>query len=564
MKKYFTLYFVLVTLSLTSQTPSFVWAKQFGGPTNENEHARTMITDNAGNIYIAGSFAGTTDFDPGVGTFNLSTAGGGDIFVCKLAASGSLIWAKRLGGSGEDEPKALALDASGNLCIAGFFNSIDADFDPDAGTFTLAGTGFYSDSFVCKLDSDGNFVWAKQIAGPNNEYAMDMVTDATGNMYVTGLFLGPTDFDPGASSVNLTADGYDAFILKLGPAGNFIWVKQIGGVNNEEGECIAVDAAGNIYTTGQFGSPDTDLDPGPGTHTVSALGILDVYITKLDAAGNFVWGKQIGSSGFDESVDLKIDPSGNLCLAGNFENTIDLDPGASVLNFTSAGLDDFFISKLNPSGTLSWARAFGGTGNDHIHSLYTDVSGDMYTSGTFQSTAMDMDPGAATYNLSASTGVAFISKLDGDGNFSWAGSFGGNEAGGHEIAVDGTGNIYTTGYFNDGPADFDPGTGTIMLTASHDDVFILKLSSSLTDISEYSKTDNGFNILPNPTTGIFSVIQNAATDQIEVYDTVGKVIYSVSGKESKIIIDLSDNPDGMYFVKVTSEKGTVTKRIIKY
>jgi len=556
MKKLFTLFLGLLAFSLFSQTPNFAWAKQFGGPNNEKPAA--MVTDASGNVYITGDFTGTTDFDPGPGTFNMSTVGNDDIFVCKLDASGNLVWAKRMGGTNDDVPKSIALDASGNVYTTGLFYSIDGDFDPGPGTFTLSGSnGFYSDAFISKLDALGNFVWAGQFSGTNTEYANDITIDASGNIFLTGAFSGTVDFDPGVSTSTLTASASAAFITKLSASGNFIWAKQFD-TNSGRGNCITTDASGNIYSAGHFVST-TDFDPGVGSYNLSCLGITDIYISKLDAAGNFVWAKQMGGSGYDDAVDIKIDPSGNVGLVGNFEGTADLDPGAATLNFTSAGSDDFFISKLNSAGNLMWAHVFGGPSSDKGASLAISAGGDFYTTGNFQSSAIDMDPGAGTFNLS--TGGTFISRLDASGNFGWAGAVGGA---GNAITLDASGNIYVSGYFSGGVADFDPGTGTANLTATADDAFILKLTSSLSAISESHSNDNSVQLYPNPTSGSFNVLQNATdANHIEIYNSIGSLIYSAEVKESNISIDLTGNSTGIYFVKVTTEQGSVTKKLLK-
>jgi len=137
------------------------------------------------------------------------------------------------------------------------------------------------------------------------------------------------------------------------------WAKSMGGTNLEESVSIAVDDSGNIYTTGYF-QGTTDFDPGLGTFNLTSAGVQDIFISKLDASGNFVWAKSIGEISTDIGYSIAIDVSGNVYTAGYFYGTADFDPGAGTFNLTSAGGQDIFISKLDASGNFVWAKSMGG------------------------------------------------------------------------------------------------------------------------------------------------------------------------------------------------------------
>ncbi len=148
-----------------------------------------------------------------------------------------------------------------------------------------------------------NFVWAKSFSGNGNEYGFSICSDASGNVYTTGHFDGTVDFDPGPGVVNLTSTGAaDVFITKLNSAGNLVWVKSFGGVpaNNDVGSSITTDASGNVYTTGYFYGT-VDFDPGASTFTLTSVAY-DIFISKLDASGNFIWAKQMGGSDAESSL----------------------------------------------------------------------------------------------------------------------------------------------------------------------------------------------------------------------------------------------------------------------
>lgn len=304
----------------------------------------------------------TADFDPSAGIFNLINAGGSDIFVSKLDSNGNFVWAKNLGGTDYEDGYGIAVDSIDNVYTTGHFGypGGTADFDPGAGTFNLTSAGNF-DIFVSKLDSNGNFVWAKRMGGVDFEAGRGVAIDTSGNIYTTGHFHGTVDFDPNASIFNLTSAGdNDIFVSKLNSNGNFVWAKNMEGMSNDIGTSIATDSSNNVYTTGSF-EGTLDFDPGAGTSNLSSVGNPDIFVSKLDSNGNFVWAKSMGGASYDVGSSIIVDSSDNIYTTGQFENTADFDPNMGTFNLTSAGNFDIFISKLGndivptptttPSGT---------------------------------------------------------------------------------------------------------------------------------------------------------------------------------------------------------------------
>jgi hypothetical protein len=181
---------------------------------NSAESGRGIAVDSGGNVYTTGDFQVTVDFDPGVGTFELTPAGQTDIFVSKLDGNGDFVWAKSMGGTGTDFGLSIALDSIGNVYTTGFFGGT-VDFDPGAGTTDLTSAGL-DDIFVSKLDSNGDFVWAKSTGGGLRDQGIGIVIDPGDNIYTTGSFQDTVDFDPGTGTADLTSSGLsDIFISKL-------------------------------------------------------------------------------------------------------------------------------------------------------------------------------------------------------------------------------------------------------------------------------------------------------------------------------------------------------------
>jgi hypothetical protein len=530
----------------------FEWAKSMGGADLQEGHA--IAVDDDKNVYTAGYFRGTTDFDPGAGIFNLTSAGNNDVFISKLDASGNFVWAKQLGGTGFDECYSIQIDPNGNIYTIGRFEGT-ADFDPGVGVFNLTSAGSF-DVFISKLDASGNFVWAKQFAGSSAAEGFRISIDAIGSVYATGRFQGTVDFDPGPGVTNLSSAGvFDAFITKLDSFGDFIWAKRLGGVNSEEGYSIALDNSGNIFTTGVF-EGTVDFDPGAAVFNLSSVGSSDIFILKLDSFGDFVWAKTMGGSGTDIARSIAIDNNGNVLTTGSFTNTADFDPGPGVSNLSSSGSFDVFISKLDAFGNFVWANKIGGTAAVQGFSIAADPSGNVYTTGDFSGSVVGGSFGYSSIGMSD----IFISRLDAAGNFDWLQRIGGGSIDkGYAIAVDEDLSVYTTGYFRLG-ADFNPGSGTFNLSsAGAEDIFVHKMSQCINTAStdnqtacyEYTWPLNGSTYYASTTTPTVTLVNAAGCDSIV---TLNLTIFSPpeptgaasqSFCNSATVADLSANGTGI-------------------
>ncbi|MEW6469733.1 MAG: SBBP repeat-containing protein [Bacteroidota bacterium] len=556
MKKYMFFCLILMTTGIVN-SQILNWVKQSIGTSDERSYS--IARDASGNVYTIGYYSGSVDFDPGPAIYNLTCAGSQpNTFISKLDASGNFVWAKSLGGISDCYGQCVVTDASGNVYCCGYFQ-LTADFDPGPGTFNLTPVGNY-DAFICKLDASGNFLWAIQLGGTGLDVAWTLVPDVQGNTYCTGYFNGTVDFDPGSGTYNLTsAGGTDAYIVKLDASGNFVWAAQQGGSSTDGGRYLKLDATGNIYITGYF-SANADLDPGTGTFNVTSVGMEDIFVCRLNTSGGLVWAKQFGGPSTDYGRSIVLDASGNIYTTGSFQGTTDFDTGPGTFNLTSNGMEDIFIHKLNSSGNFIWAQQFGGASFDFGWSIAVDNSGSVYTAGSFRNT-VDFDPGTGVFNLT-SFGLddVFINKLTSSGNFVWTAQMGGD---GWDICrsltVDVSGSIYSTGYFKD-TADYDPGVNTTILisTAGNDDVFIHKMTQSMVSALENS-TLADIRIYPNPSYGKFLI---EAKGELVICNIIGKVIFSQELTDEKTEIDLSQHPPGVYCVKIITEKGVYSQKIL--
>lgn len=474
--KIFFLFPLIGLTSVQSQTV-FNWVKRLGGGYNFDRYE--SVVDNQGNIYSVGSFRFTADFDPGPGTFNLTSAGGEDAFVTKLDSNGNFIWAKRIGGSNisySEGAFSVALDQDYNLYLTGQFGGT-TDFDPSPAVFSVTSLA-YVDCYILKLDSAGNFKWVKIIGSSDNELAKKILVDSNYDLYITGEFRFPTDFNPGPAVYTMNGNGQmDIFLLKLDSAGNFIWVKKFGGTDWDLARSIELDSYSNVFITGQFVGP-ADLDPGPTVFLVNSVaGSGDIFLVKLNPAGIFQWGKTIGGKLTDVGYSIAAENiTGNIYLAGEFVDTADFDPGVGMVNMYSQGGGDIFVLKLDSSGNYLWAKTTGGLWADRAYSIDLDGLGRVYVSGIF-SVATDLNPAPETYPLS-SVGYydGFILELDSSGNLDWVKHFGSIAFEyPYSILLGPNGNVYCTGIFQN-TVDFDPGVGVHNLfTGTQEYVFVLKL-----------------------------------------------------------------------------------------
>lgn len=471
--------FLISTSPAGAQDPSFTWVGAIGG--THGAVARSVAPGPNGNIYLLGSFEWTADMDPGDGTYELTSTNffDKDIFVVALDGAGRFLWARRMGGPGDDAPGGITVDHDGNVYTVGSFQGI-ADFDPGDGTYELTGDGG-SDVFVSKLDSAGNFVWAKRLGGALNDTAWAVASDGGDHIVVVGGFTNTADFDPGDGVFDLTSasNDPDGFIAKVGGDGHLEWAKRIGGPNIDYAVAAAIGSDGSVTTVGFF-SDTIDADPGPGTLDLTAAGWMDVFVCRLDGAGNLVWARGFGGDDADIPTGVALDETGAVYIAGRFGGTVDFDPGPGASNLTSVGLDDVFVSKLDTSGSFVWARGMGGVSTDLPWGIAVDRAHHVYTTGAFSGSA-DFDPGAAAFPLTATSSESdgFVSKLDAAGRFLWAKQLGGGDFDeGVSMALDGNGDLIIAGLFQE-TVDFDPGSGTVERTASTDftpDAFVLKWS----------------------------------------------------------------------------------------
>jgi hypothetical protein len=338
-----------------------IWAKnEIGTPVWQG------LAISGENLYRTGGFSGNVT----IGTSNLTSLGGTDIFTAQYDIDGNVLWAKCGSGTGPDDSGiGIATDGNGNAYITGWFNGPAIQF----GNFTLTNKGYsqtngYHDIFIAKYDANGNLLWAASGGGSNNEVCWSIATDEIGNTYVTGNSLSTsiTFFSATSSGTIITltnpAGGYALyFAVKYDPNGNLLWAKNANGSAN--GDAVAT-FGNNVYVTGTFNSSAIfRSDRGkPGTSQA-----VDIFLVKYDASGHVIWTKGAGGSpGKDIPQAATTDGNGNVFITGYFHSPT-VTFGATTLTLGNTSDNDMFIAKYDPNGNVLWAKSAGATPTCHMN-----------------------------------------------------------------------------------------------------------------------------------------------------------------------------------------------------
>jgi len=243
-----------------------------------------------------------------------------------------------------------------------------------------------------------NWQWARGSTGGGNQEGYDVAADDFGNVFVTGYYGNAPTITFGTTTLT-NAGTFDIFLAKYDGAGNLVWAKSAGGPDGEVGYSVATDASGNVFLTGFFKSPTITFGSITLTNA-NPLGGEDVYLVKYDAAGNVLWAKSAGGTGWELAYGATTDAAGNVFITGNF--------GSSTITFgtttlTNTGGYDFFLVKYDASGNVIWAKSAGGTGGDYGYNVATDASGNIFATGNFTSPTLTF----GTTTLTNAGGVKF-------------------------------------------------------------------------------------------------------------------------------------------------------------
>lgn len=528
---------LLGSLILSAQAQSWTWAVS---PGTGKSYATT--TDALGNVYLTGYFRDTATF----GTTTLISTGQGDMFVAKLSANGSYLWAMQGGSSGVVRSNDVAVDSSGNVYVSGAFLDT-ATF----GNTTLTSAGDY-DVFVAKLTSSGAYQWAVRAGGSSGDGASNIAVDGSGNVVATGAFSDTATF---GNNTYTSTGMFDLFIARLSPTGSWQWVETIQNASTSASAGIsdaALDGAGNVYVAGPFRGTCTI-----GGNTLTSLGYDDIFAAKLTSAGTWDWATRAGGNSSDVAAGLAIDDTGNLYVTGSFASTISFGSHS----ITSAGFRDAYLARLTPTGVWQWATSVGcRREDDYGFDVATDSAGNVYLAGGFNDTIR------IGSNLLVNPGPykdVFVSKLTPAGVWQWAVSAGGDGYDyGSALTVSPDGAVFSAGSFDGQAIAFGPTTlaSTSNSLFGNSGIFLARLDQFAVGLPE-AEAASSFTLSPNPAhhTARLTGLPPGITP-VQVVDVLGRVVRTTprAPHTADLTLDLAGLPPGLYTVRA----GRAARRLV--
>lgn len=458
--------------------PTLAYSTLLGG--SSDDYGSSIATDAAGDVYLTG-MTYSADFPGASGTRQTTLRGTTDAFIVKLNAAGTaLVYSAFLGGSGGDLGSGIAIDAVGNAYIAGETDSTDFPVTPGAYQTTFGG---YSDAFVAKLNATGSsLIYSTYLGGSAAEDGPAIAIDGSGNACLAGG-TASSDFPttPGAFQ-NVSGGNGDAFVTKLNAAGSaLLYSTYLGGNDYDSADSIAIDTVGNAYVTGITRSVHFPTTPGAFQINLAGTGA-DAFVTKLSTVGFPVYSTYLGGGQDDLGAGIAVDAFGNAYLTGQ-TSSIDFPTTAGAFQSLRRGPDNAFVAKLNSTGSaLAYSTYLGGSGtNEGGLGIAIDVLGNAYITGRTGSTDFPVTPGAVQSAFGGDYEDGFVSKLDATGSaLLYSTYLGGNGMDrGNSITVDGSGNVYVSGYT--ASSNFPTTQGAFQTTSAGGNykAFIAKLSSGV-------------------------------------------------------------------------------------
>jgi len=520
--KFLLFYFFLFASIVYSQTPTFSWVNQTNAAAEGNVTVSDSENDIFGNLIVTGSFFNTATF----GSASYSATSGPHSYIAKLDHVGNFIWTKSISSSGRIFSYSVTTDAQGSIYLVGNFNGT-ATF----GTTALIsgdnhGSGSVTTSFICKLNAQGDFLWARKI---EKSGSLRVGVDAEGNLLFFTRFSGYLTVDQVAVTGN-----NDFLILKLNSNdGSAIFGKVI--TDTGDGSffrpSLTTDSSNNIYLACSFTNSAII-----GETTITGNSTASILIAKLDNNGNLVWAKAVGGNADDYGQEIMLDSEKNVYISGNyFSNSLDFE-GHTIYN--NGGLESY-LTKMDNAGNFLWAKSYGSNSDDLFYHSVVDADGNTFL----------------TYGSSVSAYTANLSKIANNGATVWNKVI--PNAGVKSLSLDSSQNLYCAGIFKN-TINVD---GFLLQSISANDVFFGKLDTYLyTDEID----DQSFSIGPIPVNNdILISAKKEENFSVSIFDLNGRKILTRNNLEKNARIDLSRLTPGTYILTISTQYKTVNKKIIK-
>ncbi|MCW3104122.1 MAG: hypothetical protein JWO09_2562 [Bacteroidetes bacterium] len=563
-----------VDLFLTKYDNNGLWQWSFpigsAGTTGNTEEGYSVYIDGQENVYLTGTFQGTSDFDPGPGVMNLTAHGPGDAFFAKYNSNGELIWAKGFGSTSADTyPVSIVLDKNSNVLLSGVF-SATMDFDPNAGVYNVSpaaasGSTQLNSGYVAKYDNAGNFISAYALASCDNGAGDGpaLTVDRSNNIIVSGTFDGTSDFDVLAGTYNVSSSATgasDVYVAKYSPTMALLWIRKFGDSGGDQAFSLTSDADNNIYLMGQANG-NVDFSGGAGTAVYFNPA---TFIVRYDSAGIFQLKYPLTATGVTTVVHcLELDAAKNLYAAGSY--FFNLNCGAGSI--ASLGQHDGFVVKYDRTGALQWNFSIASADDDEVTGVTADREGNVFVAGIFANT-VDFDPTASAYPMTSPSGSrSFIAKYGQDcGAISTSFS----NSGGTVTAAE-SGSYYTWIDCSTNQVVYSSSSASFSPSASGNYKAIIQQGTCVDSTACTFVVSSGISepeevklvLYPNPA-GSFLYLSfgnniPVKLQAIRCVDVAGKSsqVTVIEQKDNRAAISLEGLSEGLYFVELMTEDGQI-------
>ena len=547
------------------------------------------------------------------------------VIACAISVDAQIHeWSKGIIGTGNTaiHGNKTYVEPSGNAVYTyGEHSDFDSEnsitLDPGGIAQELTGE-FASSYYLIKMTPDGQLIWGQTFSASSYVFIQDISTDAAGNCYIAGVFLGTMDvdyssnnytlttntdltsfvvklaadgeflwaqqydkmaittiairsnalfcagyfidlcdFDNSASSVPYTAQGgSDCFVMRLNTEGEHQWVKILGSSGNTEYITdISTTPTGMLNVTGSFWN-SVDFNPDAGITMLSAVGEMDIFILQLSATGEFQWAQRVGSPIIDAPTSLNTAPSGAIYITGVKAQATNIEP-----------YEDILIYKFSDLGNLVWSKTMEGIDMDQAISSTLDENENLYVTGDFSSTDLDFDPGIGEVyqDIDPIVGsIGYLLKLDSDGDFVWVTSLNGTTNSIWSASYH-NGALYTTGSFINS-LDMAPGIPYYQLDGNTENYnsYLCKLDVTQTlDIQDLdAQQDLPFKLYPNPAQFVvYAELEPGSL--VTVYDLAGATLLQEAGHQQQIALNIEALSSGTYLVEVLQNGQKSVQKLVK-
>ncbi len=555
MNKRILLIIPMLLIAVLSFSQAWEWVET--GVSDETDNSNEVCVDNLGNVYVIGETTNEITF----GSVELTSTKEKFDFLVKYNSNGEVIWAVKLLESDDtiNELRGITTDDAGNIIITGFFSNTIS-----VSGIELTSLGMF-DVFITKFDSNGDIVWAKSAGGTHNDQAYDIACDGQDYYLATG-FTDDASFDDIQLIATSPNWNDEIAIVKYLSNGDVDWATRAGGLSWDNPTGIAYDGE-KLYITGFLSSRDADF----GTDILDCEGVTNVFLAQMDPTnGVFDWAKVFETGHITVGVEEKQGPhivvdDNSIYMAGYYHDDFTFSESVT-LNLDD---DNAFIASFSKTGEFNWVKEITTTAELRPYPLSMSYSeGNIYLVGEYMNniTTDDFEMiGTQAGGMAMYLKNAYVFSYSTNGDLNWGKSIDAYfDFVGGSISLNGvfadTDKVYTCGQYSKTVQ-----VGTFELVSEYSiDPFFGKIDITGNSISSFSK-DINVDVFPNPASDLISIsVTDEIISSVSIINVSGKVLYQEDiSNEVNVDVDLKDLSQGIYILNIYTNKGVITRKIIK-